>query len=285
MKTYAILGDPVGHSLSPVFQNAAFRAAGLEAEYVPLPTQPEFLADAVERIRRGILAGANVTIPHKRAVLPLVDVLTDEAKAVKAVNWLGMENGKLVGHNTDLLGFSRSLEEANIQVSGRMAAVFGAGGAARAAVLALLRMGASRVVVGARRANEGTLLASELGASAILPMGLAAARTAAMSADVVVSAVPQEAWPDVAPPVIAQDAWIVDLAYDPRGTAAERWAMTKGVRALNGISMLLHQGALSFERWTGRPFPMAEAKDALLGERTPTGDADSDSERTPPSGG
>lgn len=215
-------------------------------------------------------------------MLALVDELTEEAREVKAVNWLGMEKGKLVGHNTDLLGLSRALEEAGIGVAGRMAVVFGAGGAARAAVLALLRMGASRVVVGARRDSEGTLLASELGASSILPMSLARARSTAMSADVVVSAVPPDAWPDVAPPAIAQDAWIVDLAYDARGTPAERWAMTKGARAINGVSMLLHQGALSFERWTGRPFPMDAARASLDGERTPEGDADL--ERTPPSG-
>jgi shikimate dehydrogenase len=282
MKTFAILGDPVAHSLSPIFQSAAFRAAGISAEYVPLPTQADFLSDAIERIRRGILAGANVTIPHKRAVLPLVDVLTEEATAVKAVNWLGMEEGKLVGHNTDLAGFMRSLEEAGIGVSGKMAAVFGAGGAARAAVLALLRMGASRVVVGARRPEEGTRLAAELGAAAILPMSLLHARSTALSADLVVSAVPPDAWADVAPPAIAQDAWVIDLAYDPRGTPAERWAMTKGARALNGISMLLHQGALSFERWTGEPFPMDAAKDSILGERTPPGT--DDGERTPPRG-
>ena len=284
MKTFAILGDPVGQSLSPVFQSAAFRAAGIAAEYVPLPTPADGLADAIERIRRGILAGANVTIPHKRAVLPLVDVLTDEASAVKAVNWLGMEKGKLVGHNTDLAGFARSLEESGIGVQGKMAAVFGAGGAARAAVLALLRMGAARVVVGARRAEEGTKLASELGAAAILPMSLPHARSTALSADLVVSAVPPEAWLDVAPPAIAQDAWVVDLAYDPRGTPAERWAMTKGARAINGMSMLIHQGALSFERWTGETFPMEAAKESILGERTPPGTPDSDEERTPPSG-
>lgn len=281
-KTFAILGDPVGHSLSPIFQTAAFRAADVDAEYVPLPTQADFLGDALERIRRGIIAGANVTIPHKRAVLPLVDVLTDDARAVQAVNWLGMENGRLVGHNTDMAGFTRALQEAGIPAQGKMAVVFGAGGAARAAVLALLRMGASRVVVGARRPEEGTLLASELGATAILPMGLSVARSTAMSADLVVSAVPPEAWHDVAPPAIAQDAWVIDLSYDPRGTPAERWALTKGARSLNGISMLLHQGALSFERWTGKRFPMEAAKDAILGERTPPGD---DDERTPPSGG
>ena len=283
MKTYALLGDPVGHSLSPLFQNAAFRDAEIDAEYVPLPTPPEALADAVERIRRGILAGANVTIPHKRAVIPLVDVLTEEARAVQAVNWLGMEKGNLLGHNTDLAGFGRALDEAGIAVAGKMAAVFGAGGAARAAVLALLRKGASRVVVGARRPEEGTRLASELGASSILPMGLAHARSSAISADLVVSAVPPDAWAEVAPPAIAQDAWVVDLAYDPRGTPAERWAITKGARAINGISMLLQQGALSFERWTGKPFPMATARDAVLGERTPPRDA-RDDEVTPPSG-
>lgn len=281
MKTYAIFGDPVAHSLSPIFQSAAFRESRIEAEYVPLPTSADNLPDAIERIRRGILAGANVTIPHKRTAISFVDALTDEAKAVQAVNWLGMENGKLVGHNTDLAGFTRALEGAGINVAGRMAVVFGAGGAARAAVLALLRMGASRVVVGARRDSEGTLLASELGAASILPMSLARARSTAMSADLVVSAVPPGAWPDVAPPAIALDAWIVDLAYDDRGTPAERWAITKGARAMNGLSMLLHQGALSFERWTGRPFPMEAAKASLLGETTPEGGVDL--ERTPPS--
>ena len=103
-----------------------------------------------------------------------------------------------------------------------------------------------------------------------------------LSADLVISAVPPDAWPDVVPPAIAQDAWIVDLAYDERGTPAERWAITKGARAMNGMSMLLHQGALSFERWTGRVFPMDAAKESLLGERTPEGEIDL--ERTPPSG-
>ena len=282
MKTYAILGDPVAHSLSPIFQTAAFLASGIEAEYVPAPTAPGELRDMIQRVRRGILAGANVTIPHKRAVIPLVDVLTEEARQVQAVNWLGMEEGKLVGHNTDLAGFSRALDETKIPVAGKMVVVFGAGGAARAAVLAMLRKGASRVVVGARRQHEGNTLASELGASSILPMSLATARATAMQADVVVSAVPPDAWPDVAPPAIAQDAWILDLAYDPRGTPAERWAVGKGARALNGIAMLLHQGALSFERWTGRPFPMDAARASILGERTPTGDGE-DAERTPPS--
>lgn len=278
---YAILGDPVAHSLSPIFQTAAFRAAGIDAEYVPVPTPQDSLKDMMERIRRGILAGANVTIPHKRAVIPFVDVLTDEARQVQAVNWLGIEEGKLVGHNTDLAGLSRALDEVRIPVSGKMAVVFGAGGAARAAVLALLRKGASRVVVGARRQHEGNMLASELGASSILPMSLSTARTTAMQADLVVSAVPPDAWSDVAPPAIAQDAWVLDLAYDPRGTPAERWAVGKGARALNGIAMLLHQGALSFERWTGLPFPMEAARESILGERTPTGERDA--ERTPPS--
>lgn len=280
MKTFALVGDRVGQSLSPIFQAAAFRAVGVEADYVPLPTPAEALGDALERIRRGDLAGANVTIPHKRTAASRVDLLTDEAAAVRAVNWLGMEGGKLVGHNTDLGGFRRALDEAGIGVPGRMAVVFGAGGAARAVVLALLRMGASRVVVGARRPSEGDLLAAELGASSILPMGLERARSSAISADLVVSAVPPDAWSEVAPMAIAQDAWVVDLAYDPRGTPAERWAAGKGARALGGISMLLHQGALSFERWLGIPFPMAAARDSVLGERTPTGEVGE--ERTPP---
>ena len=284
MIRYALFGDPVEHSLSPQLQNAAFQAAGIDAEYVAVHVTAHDLPLAVEGIRRRDFAGANVTIPHKRAVIDMADVVTDEAKAIRAANWLALdEKGQLVADNTDLLGFTRSLEEAKIAVAGRMVVVFGAGGAARAAVLGLLRMGATRVVVGARRAEEGARLANDLGAASILPMGIAMAKQSAMQADLVVSAVPPKAWADVAPMALAQGTWVVDLAYDPRGTPAERWALAKGLRAMGGLSMLLHQGALSFERWTKQRFPMQAAREALLGEVTPTGEKTADPEVTPPS--
>ncbi len=277
MKTFALFGDPVSHSLSPLFQNAALRAAGVDAEYVALRVPAAQLPAALDRVRRGELAGANVTIPHKTAAAALVDRLTEPAAATGAVNWLGRDaEGRLVGDNTDVEGFRRALADAGIGVRERRVVLFGAGGAARAAAFALAADGAAEVRVAARRADRAKSLVDDL-RPRVLPTAvganyrvlatttLAAARVEAATADLLVSAVPPEAWHEIAPASLRADAWLVDLAYAPAGTPAQRWASGRGVRAMGGSSMLLHQGALSFERWLGVPFPMGAARLAIDG--------------------
>lgn len=262
MKTFALFGDPVSHSLSPQFQNAALKAAGVDAQYVAIRVSGEELPAALDRVRRREFAGANVTIPHKLRALALCDEVTKEARQIGAVNWLGVDDdGALVGDNTDALGFGLALAEAGI--APRSVAILGAGGAARAAVVALLRAGATRIVVGARRAEEATALADALWSPVLVGGPMDSARLAAETSDLVVSAVPPAAWGEVAPPTVAPGARICDMAYASAGTPAERWAAARGLSSLGGLPMLLHQGALSFERWLKLPFPIAAAHEAL----------------------
>lgn len=270
MKTYALLGDPVARSLSPLFQNAALRAAGIDAEYAAIHVPSAELAAAVDRVRRGELAGANVTIPHKREALRLADTATADARRIGAANWLGTDGeGRLVADNTDAPGFACALAEAQVPVRGAAVVVLGGGGGARAAAFALAAEGARRVVVGARRPEEAEEIERDLGVP-VEGMTLEQARAEAASATVVVSAVPPDAWESVAPVRVPAGAWLCDLAYAREGTPLERWARSRGLRVLGGLPMLLHQGALSFERWLGLPFPMAVARAAL--ESAPGGD-------------
>lgn len=265
-RTFALFGDPVTHSLSPAFQTAALRAAKVDARYLAIQVAAADLPAAVARIRSRELAGANVTIPHKRAFVPLVDALTPIAQRLGAVNWLGMEEGGLlVGDNTDAEGFARALDEAGISIAGADAVVIGAGGAARAVVYALAREGAAKVSIGARREAEAEAIVTDLAHGALQACGLFDARMRAEKAAIVVSAVPPAAWNAVAPARMRRDAWLCDLAYSAEGTPAEAWARREGISCLDGLPMLLHQGALSFERWLGIPFPMAAARAALAG--------------------
>lgn len=278
MKTFALFGDPVSQSLSPVFQNAAFKAAGVEAEYVALPVRATELPAAVERVRNGELAGANATIPHKVAALSLADRVTPEARRIGAANWLGLnKRGKLVADNTDAEGLRRAIEEAKIKPAGGQAIVIGAGGAARAAVVALLDLEVEHVRVGARRSAEARRLVEEIRAGfpegnsggdgrfdRLAALELSALGDSAIFCDLVVSAVPPAAWPELESLFDETGApWLVDLAYAKGGTPAEKWARARGMQALGGLPMLLHQGALSFERWLGVDFPMDAARRAL----------------------
>ena len=278
MKTFALFGDPVSHSLSPVFQNAAFKAAGVEAEYIAERVPAAELPAAVKRVRSGELAGANVTIPHKLAVLALADFVTPEARLIGAANWLGLnKRGKLVADNTDARGLLRAVEEAKIKPAGGKAIVVGAGGAARAAVVALLRMEVGSVRVGARRSAEARRLVGELRAGfpegnpggderfeRLAALELSSLGDSSIFCDLLVSAVPPAAWPEVESVFDETGApWLLDLAYAKGGTPAEKWARARGMQALGGLPMLLHQGALSFERWLGIDFPMDAARRAL----------------------
>jgi shikimate dehydrogenase len=234
-----LLGWPTAHSLSPPMQNAAFAALGLDWAYVPLPTPPELLADAVRGLRAMGFAGANVTIPHKQAVAALCDELDDVAQAAGSVNTLVFDDGRLLGSSTD-----GDAVTGQIDASGRRALVLGAGGAARAVVEALERAGAQ--VTTASRRGSGWPPSSE-------------------GFEVLVNATPVKEELIVVPHA---DMQIVDLAYLPDGR--ETALVTAGKAAgcdivVDGLDVLLLQGAASFERWTGLPAPLVAMGTALRG--------------------
>ena len=234
-----LLGWPISHSLSPLMQNAGFAAIGLDWAYVPLPTPPELLPDAVRGLRAMGFAGANVTIPHKQAVIVLCDELDDVARAAGSVNTLVFEDGRMIGSSTD-----GDAVTGQIEARGRRALVLGAGGAALAVVEALTRAGAE-VTMASRREPGWPPSASDY--------------------DVLVNATPVKVELIVAPHAGLQ---VVDLAYlaDGRDTALVAAAKEAGCDVVvDGLDVLLSQGAAAFERWTGLLAPLVAMRAALRG--------------------
>jgi shikimate dehydrogenase len=258
-----LLGHPVAHSLSPAMHNAAFAALGLPHRYEARDVEPHRLADTVEALRGPDVLGANITIPHKEAVLRLVDELADEARRIGAVNTVVRRSSRLVGDNTDGQGFARALAAAGVDVAGKDVMVLGAGGAARACVAAL---GAARTVhVAARGLDRASALVAAAGEPTRAMPWADARRTARI--DVLVNATPiglhgEDLLADFSfteiPPAI------VDLVPTRTETPLVRRAReAQHVRVVDGLSMLLHQAARSFTLWTGREAPLAVMRAAL----------------------
>ena len=271
-----VIGWPVRHSLSPPMHNAAFAALGLDWVYVPFEVAPEGIAAALAGMRALGIRGLNVTIPHKAAVAKLVDEVDEMAAALEAVNTVHCRDGRLVGYNTDGPGFLRSLHEAGHDVRGKRVALIGAGGSARSIAYAVAREGAASLSIVARKIaqaeNLGELVRQRAGYERVLASGLELADAQALvtEAHIVVDSTPVGMHPhaDVAPVVPA--AWlhegqvVCDLTYNPRETTLLRAARCRGAQTVDGTGMLVHQGAVAFEIWTGEPAPVDVMREALL---------------------
>lgn len=252
MKRVFLLGAGIAHSLSPAMHNAALRAAGLDWRYTLWDLPAEALPGAVARLRADDCPGANVTIPHKEAVIEWLDELGESARAVRAVNTLLKRDGRLVGENTDIPGFLQALSEAPFDPRGAHAVVLGAGGAARGVAFALGQAGAASVTLLNRTRSRAQALAEHLHGSfphLIVATDLAGAPA---NTDLVVSALPASAPFDLSPLRLSRGALAFDLAYRPAETPFMRAAALVGARAVNGLGMLVYQGAASFRLWTGR---------------------------------
>ncbi|HSL59990.1 MAG TPA: shikimate dehydrogenase [Acidimicrobiales bacterium] len=260
----AVIGHPVRHSLSPAIHNAAFAATGLDWTYLAFDVEPGDAAAAVAAMRALGLGGLSVTMPHKAAVLDHLDRVSPEAAALGAVNCIVPDGGELVGHNTDGGGFVDSLAaDAGFDPSGARCLVLGAGGAARAVVVALARAGAVEVVVVNRSAAPAERAAALAGA-----VGRVGDPTDVRAADLVVNATPvgMHGGPNGSP---VDTTWlgphqlVADLVYHPSTTPLLLAADERGARTLGGVGMLVHQAARAFELWTGRPAPIAAMRAAV----------------------
>jgi shikimate dehydrogenase len=257
-----VIGHPVAHSLSPALHNAAFAAAGLDWVYVALDVEPGAVADAFAGVRALGIAGLSVTMPHKEAAAAAADELTDDARRLGAVNCVVNRRGALVGHNTDGPGLLAALDaEVGYAPHGARCVVLGAGGAARAVVLALARADAAEVAVVNRtpdRAAAAAALAGDRGV--VVAPAAAGARLAA--ADLVVNATPVGMGEPAAADVpfdldhLRPGQVVADLVYRPLVTPLVAGARDRGVTAVNGLGMLVHQAALAFELWTGVDAPL-----------------------------
>jgi shikimate dehydrogenase len=271
----ALLGHPVGHSLSPAMQNAAFATAGLDLVYLAFDVPPERLGPAVAGLRALGAVGANVTVPHKQTILPLIDALHPLAERVGAVNTIVNEGGRLVGYNTDVGGFSDALRRAwGRNARGASCLLLGAGGAARAVVAALAAEGPHAVYVYNRtavRAAELCRAASGWGATTCRPVTADSLHDLAPSLDLIVNATSLGLDPAVKqsplPADILSDRHLVlDLVYGPRPTPLIRQAGRRGAAAFDGREMLVGQAARAFELWTGGIAPLDAIRAEAGGE-------------------
>lgn len=261
-----VLGCPVRHSLSPAMHNAAFRALGLNWVYLAFEVPPDSLPHAIAGMRGLGIRGLNLTIPHKEAALPLLDGLTEAARRIGAVNTLFWENRRLIGDNTDAEGFLRALREAGVEPAGQTVLILGAGGAARAAAYALSQMGCNLIIAN-RTFTRAQSLAEAFGGQA-RTMTYESIRSVLPSLNGIVNCTALGMAPDTetTPPIdwdaAPDSAWVCDLVYRPFQTRMLREAGARGLKTIDGLGMLIHQGALAFERWTGQPAPVAVMREA-----------------------
>ena len=266
-----LIGWPVEHSMSPAMHNAAFETCSLNWRYVPLPVPPQHVDAALHGLAPLGFRGANVTVPHKQAGLSALDAIAPEAKALGAVNTIVIERedkgmAALKGHNTDAAGFIGALRAGGFDPAGSSVVVVGAGGAARAVVFGLTKAGAASVLVLNRTLDRAQALVADLGrpsrsvlrAAPLLEESLI---ESARAADLLVNATPIGMWPHVDSSIwpaeisLPSHLTVFDLVYNPLETKLLRQARRTDAHALAGLDMLVRQGTLAFEMWTGVEAP------------------------------
>lgn len=268
-----LIGDPVAHSLSPAFQQAALDALGIDARYARWHTAAADLPARFAALRAPDVLGANVTLPHKEAAFALVDDVTARAAAARAVNTVVSRDGRLLGDNTDIPGFLAPLGERGLDLPALDAVVLGAGGAARGVVVALLQRGCRSVTVANRRPERAAALIADLGAPPTArPAPLGASLAPALAAAGLLVNATSIGWQGDSLPLDAAllrglppTALVYDLTY--RETPLLRAAGALGLATLDGLRMLVCQGAESLRAWTGRAAPLDVMWSAALAAR------------------
>ena len=277
---YGVIGYPLGHSISPAFQQAALDALGLSAAYDAVETRPAELRDRIRETRNGEWDGLNVTIPHKTTIIELLDGLSEIATAAGAVNTVYREGGDLLGDNTDVPAITRVLDDAGVP-KGARALVFGGGGAARAAILALGGRGhemivANRTLLNARKAIDAVAPGRGIESMALDdPALVETARGCGLIVNTTSMGMSGGPAPDsspLPPGSVGPNHTVFDVVYRPENTPLLRQASAAGSQTIGGLEMLVFQGALSFELWTGMTAPvdvmMSAARAALQGNST-----------------
>ncbi len=267
---YGIIGWPLGHSKSPLLHNWGLRTSGLPGAYEAWPTEPKKLKAFMAEVRARRIKGVSVTIPHKQAVMPYLDGLTERATRVGAVNTLFWADGKLLGDNTDVAGIVAPLVPHREAIASAL--VLGAGGAARAACAALQELGVAEIAVANRTAKKAGLLAQDFGITAVEWEG-----RAARPWSLLVNTTPlgmkgehqdESPWPKDG---FAGVGLVFDLVYNPVRTVLLSDAKNAGVGVLSGLQMFLQQGLAQFEIWTGVRLDEKGARQLLMMDLLATG--------------
>ncbi len=270
-KLYGIFGYPVEHTFSPGMHNAAFQKLKMDACYVPFAVSPDNLGEAAKALIPLGLCGLNVTVPHKEAIIAHLDTLSEEARLIGAVNTIEIKEGRLIGHNTDGRGFLRSLRDnAGFNPKGKRIFIIGSGGAARAVGFSLALAGTKKIIVTDLDAGKADALVTDITdktGSFVEYIKSESVADAAAEADCVINATPlglkrTDPLP-LAREYIRKKHLVCDLVYNPAETGFLNAAKARGAKRLPGIGMLLYQGVIAFEIWTGKKAPISTMQKAL----------------------
>ncbi len=251
-KIYGILGRPVAHSLSPAMHNAAFRKLGLNAVYVAFPVID--LPQAVAGLRGLNISGVSVTIPFKEEIIPLLDATDSRAARMGAVNTVINREGRLLGCNTDWLGAVAALKE-KTAIADEHFLILGAGGASRAIVFGILEEG-GRVSLTDIDSGRALALAREFGVAALAPDDLSQCQAKILINATPVGMAPKVDDTPIDPELLSRFTLVMDIVYRPLKTMLLKEAEIRGCRTIDGLSMLIHQGAAQFELWTDQKAPL-----------------------------
>lgn len=273
-RVLGVFGHPISHSLSPVMHNAAIRALNIDYIYVPFHVMPGSLAKAVEGIRAMEITGVNVTIPHKEHVIEYLDEISEYSKRIRSVNTIINVDGHLRGDTTDGPGFVRSATAAWGKLDGCRTLILGAGGSAKAVAFALAEIGCEIVIANRTRERAVELAVGlrevfQAGKFGVVDLDGQALGEEIPKIDLVVNTTSLGMHPDVdgipmPPDLLRPHLLVYDLVYNPARTRLVIEAERRGAKAVTGLEMLVYQGALSFEMWTGLEAPIAVMKEAAM---------------------
>ena len=281
MKHFAVIGHPIGHSLSPLMHNTAFKLLGLDCQYEMLDIEPGSLKREIERFREQTWGGFNVTIPHKEAIISLLDEVIPEASAVGAVNTVVNRNNTLIGYNTDVIGVERSLRPDWEKIEGSMCTILGSGGVARSVTHVLAHSIKPKTITFSALFPEQAhaIIKSIAGTNVqfhVIHCTDPALEAAIKESTLIVNATAVGMFPHIDDSPLPNQQWlskkhiIFDLIYRPFITRLQSDARAAGAKTIDGLGMFIHQGAAAFQLWTGMEMPLERIRqvleDKLVGE-------------------
>jgi shikimate dehydrogenase len=274
MKYFAVIGHPIGHSLSPLMHNTAFKLLHLDCQYEALEIDPTSLKNAIERFRDQKWGGFNVTVPHKEAIITLIDEVVPEALAVGAVNTVVNRNNKLIGYNTDVIGVERSLRLEQEKIEGKMCTIIGSGGAARSVAYVLIHTIKTKAITfSALFPEQAHAIIKSLGSNDVqfnvILCTDSALETAIKNSTLIVNATTVGMFPHVLDSPLPTQRWlsnkhiVFDLIYRPLTTRLQSDALAAGAKTIDGLGMFIHQGAAAFQLWTEKEMPLGQIRKVL----------------------
>ncbi|MBT2690300.1 shikimate dehydrogenase [Bacillus sp. ISL-47] len=269
-KLFGVIGDPISHSMSPAMHNDLFQAYGIDAHYQPFHVKKENLGDAIRGFRAIGLSGFNVTVPHKEAIIPLLDELDPMANAIGAVNTVVNHNGRLKGFNTDGSGYVKGLLEEISTLKDKKVLIVGAGGAARAIYFTMAKEGPPVLDICNRTVSKADLIMKDCPYTVpTRAFDIQEAEGNIEAYDLIVQTTPIGMLPDIQKSPLSihnlkSGTFVSDIIYNPLETQLLREARKKGAGTQNGLDMFVHQGALAFENWTGIAPDIKRMRDKVL---------------------